>query len=159
MILAVVDIFENTPRIVNLGICEQIAIIPFFYFRQLLLQVIVGKHRFHLCFGEAKAVCVARAQHAIVLQIVEPGKNAFLTDPKAACDDTLLQIRIRLERRLEQGTDEPDHVVVEAMQIGVFQWHIVLVDEDDGIMSVISGKAFRQKPQRVSVEAVIIRDA
>ena len=60
----------------------------------------------HFRFCKAKAVCVARAQHAVGLQIVEPGKNAFLTDAQAACDDTLFEIGVGLERRFKERADE-----------------------------------------------------
>ena len=90
-------------------------------------------------------------QYAVHLQIVQPGKDALLTDAQAACDDTLFEIGVGLERGFKQRTDKADHFIVKPTQIGVLQRYIVLVDEDDGLMSMIFGKAFRQEPQRFCV--------
>ena len=37
------------------------------------------------------------------------------------------------------------------MQIGVFQWHIVLVDEDEGVVSMIFRQAFGEETERFGV--------
>ena len=82
-------------------------------------------------------------QHAVHLQIIQPGKDALLADPQTACDDTLFEIGVGLERRFKERADEWNHLIVKALQICVFQRYIVLVDQDHGIFAMILPQAFR----------------
>ena len=67
MIFAVVDIFEYTPWIVNLKIIEQIAVIPFLYFLNLLFLIIVCEHRLHFFLRKTKSVSIACVKNAVRL--------------------------------------------------------------------------------------------
>ena len=95
-------------------------------------------------------------QHAVHFQVIQPGKDALLADAQAACDDTLFEIGVGLKRGFKQPTDKTNLFILNPRQIGVIQRYIVLVDEDDGIASVISSYARGEKANRIGIQAVIV---
>ena len=65
MILAVIDIFEYTPRVIDFKIIEQVAVIPFLYFLKLLAQIIVREQSFHFFLCKAERISKACMQYAV----------------------------------------------------------------------------------------------
>ncbi len=143
LVAAVIYIVDDAPRVIDFDVTEQISVVPPLHLRQFFLQIIVGKHFLYFAFGKSEAVCVFGTQNAVNFQIVQPCKNAFFADSEAARNHAFLKVWIGLERRFKEGADEVNHLIVKAFEIRIFQRHIVLVDEDDAILSMILPQTFR----------------
>jgi len=141
LVVTVIYIIDDAPRVIDFDVIEQITVIPPLHFRQLLLQIIVGKHFLYFDFCKSEAVAVFGTQNAVNFQIVQPRKDAFFADSKAACNYTFFKIRVCLECRFKERADKVNHLVIKAPEIRVFQRYIVLVDEDEGAFSMIFKKA------------------
>ena len=71
------------------------------------------------------------------LQIVQSREDALLGHAQAACHHGKKQTVVRLERRAEHCADQVDHSVVIAMGVGLVQRHVVLVDQQNGLLTIV----------------------
>ena len=109
----------------------------------MIRPVEVCHHLLHFRLGKAESTRIIQTENRFDCKIIQPGKNAFFADSKAACDYTSFKIRISLECRFKERTNEINHLIVKAFEICIFKRHIVLVDEDDCVFSVVLPQAFR----------------
>ena len=100
-------------------------------------QVIIVQERLHFSICEAKVLVEATVRDGQHLEVVQPGKDAFLRYAQAARQHRELQKIVGFQRPPEQAANQRDHLFIVTMLECLIQRHIVLVDQKDSFLTVM----------------------
>ena len=142
ILIAGIYIVDHTPGIIDFCFPEAVTIVPLLYGPKIFFQPVVLQHLLHFFLGEAEMFRKGIIGNRLCLQVIQSRKDGFLADPQAAGDHGKLQAVVGLQSRLEQGTDQADHPVIEAAKVSIFQGDVVLVDKDNRLFTIDLEKAF-----------------
>ena len=70
-------------------------------------------------------------------QVVQTGKNTLLRDFQTACHYRELEEIIALQCPAVEVADQLDHIVAVAEVPGLVQGHIVLVNQEGGLLAIV----------------------
>ena len=133
--IAGIHIIDHAPGIVHLRLPEAVAVIPLSYYLKIVLKTVIFQHLFHLVLRETKMFCKRIIGNRDNVQVIQPREDRLFADPQAPGHHCEFQIIIRLQRGLEERTDQRDHPVVESTEIRILKGDVILVDQDDGLLS------------------------
>ena len=132
-----VYVVDHVPWAIHVHAAKAIAVIPFFCFAVMRCQVIIVQERLHFSVCEAEVLVEAAVRDGQHLEVVQPGKNAFLRYAQAARQHRELQVIVRFQRLTEQTANQRDHLFIVAVLERFIQRHVIFVDQEDGLLVVV----------------------
>ena len=100
-------------------------------------QVIIVQERLHFSICEAKVLVEATVRDGQHLEVVQPGKDAFLRHAQTSRQHRELQKIVGFQRLPEQAANQRDHLFIVAVLERFIQRHVVFVDQEDGLLVVV----------------------
>ena len=130
-------------------------IIPFFYFRALILHTILVQCSKYLFFCKAKAVRIHLRCRCHYCQMIQIRENRLLTDSCNPRHKRPFQIGIRLERGVEQSPYEFHHFLPVAIHPSLLKRCVIFVQQDNNFFPIVAIQKFGQRTQRRNSRIVI----
>ena len=139
-----IDVVEDAPRIVHVGVPEAVAVVPLLRLLELGSVSEVRAECADLLLGESPELVESAVEDAVHVQVVQSREYARLGDLHHARDDGEVERRTVFERGRQEVRHESEDPLSQLVRFRLVDGVVVLVDEQDDLVPVLGCEHLRK---------------